>query len=88
MGKEVVGATPHGIIMNSFNMILEIQRSSNTYAFCRKRRMVRPPGFEPGSEPWKGSILTRLDYGRSVFKSTWGVDLRLLESQRIQTGSL
>ncbi len=21
--------------------------------------MVRPPGFEPGSEPWKGSILNQ-----------------------------
>ena len=26
--------------------------------------MVRPAGFEPASEAWKASILTRLDYGR------------------------
>ena len=49
--------------------------------------VVRPPGFEPGLRPWKGRIITRLDYGRCVFSSTKGVDLRLLESQRIQSDS-
>ena len=28
------------------------------------KEMVRPAGFEPASEAWKASILTRLDYGR------------------------
>ncbi len=45
---------------------------------CRKQ-MVRPAGFEPASEAWKASILTRLDYGRSRRGSiVRGCDLRVL----------
>jgi hypothetical protein len=40
---------------------------------------VRPAGFEPASEAWKASILTRLDYGRSHRKSiVSGYDLRVM----------
>lgn len=40
---------------------------------------MRPAGFEPASEAWKASILTRLDYGRSHRKSiVSGYDLRVL----------
>ena len=42
-------------------------------------KVVRPAGFEPASEAWKASILTRLDYGRSHRKSiVSGYDLRVL----------
>ncbi len=45
----------------------------------REGRMVRPAGFEPASEAWKASILTRLDYGRSHRKSiVSGYDLRVM----------
>ncbi len=27
--------------------------------FSPKKNMVRPPGFEPGSAPWKGAILNQ-----------------------------
>ncbi len=41
--------------------------------------MVRPAGFEPASEAWKASILTRLDYGRRRRESiVSGCDLRVL----------
>ncbi len=41
--------------------------------------MVRPAGFEPASEAWKASILTRLDYGRRHRKSiVRGYDLRVM----------
>jgi hypothetical protein len=41
--------------------------------------MVRPAGFEPASEAWKASILTRLDYGRSRRETiVRGCDLRVL----------
>lgn len=44
-----------------------------------EKEMVRPAGFEPASEAWKASILTRLDYGRSHRKSiVRGYDLRVL----------
>ena len=40
---------------------------------------MRPAGFEPASEAWKASILTRLDYGRSHRKSiVRGYDLRVM----------
>ncbi len=42
-------------------------------------KMVRPPGFEPGSQAWKAGIITRLDYGRSRRETiVRGCDLRVL----------
>ncbi len=43
------------------------------------RKLVRPPGFEPGLPAWKAGIITRLDYGRSHRKSiVRGYDLRVM----------
>ena len=47
--------------------------------FTPSRKMVRPPGFEPGLRAWKARIITRLDYGRSRRKTiVGGYDLRVM----------
>ena len=30
-------------------------------------RMVRPPGFEPGSSAWQADVLAKLDYSRWIW---------------------
>jgi hypothetical protein len=49
-------------------------------------RLVRPPGFEPGSSAWQADILTRLDYGRSQSTYRFQGDINLLP--RNPSGSL
>ena len=48
--------------MGEFRIYRFYAETSYSYAFSS--RVVRPPGFEPGSSAWEADVLAKLDYDR------------------------
>ena len=43
---------------------VQISANDGSVHPVHERKLVRPPGFEPGSSAWQADVLTKLDYGR------------------------
>ena|GEM_PF-3754670 len=49
----------------SLGTMLKLAQTMVLCTLFISEKLVRPPGFEPGSSAWQADVLTKLDYGRS-----------------------